>query len=47
MVFCVFIFICFFLFKTSVRKGHLDKSNSATAMIIYLKVLFRKLLDHS
>ena len=46
IVSCMFIFILF-LFRNNVRKGYLERATSATVMLIFSKVLFRKLLDHS
>ena len=45
MVFRVLIFI--FLFRTNVKKEYLYESSCAFVMIIFSKVLFWKLLDHT
>ena len=46
MVFCVFIFF-FLAFEATLGKDTWIRATSATAMVIFSKVLFRKLLDHS
>ena len=48
MVFCVFIFIfIFFCLEPTLGKDTWMRVTSATAIVIFSKVLFRKLLDHS
>ena len=50
MVFCVFIFIHFFFFfclEATLGKYTWMRATSATAMVIFWKVVFQKLLDHS
>ena len=49
MVFCVFIFIHFFFFCLEATLGKYTwmRATSATAMVIFWKVVFQKLLDHS
>ena len=49
MVFCVFTFIHFFFFVclATLGKDTWMRATSATVMVTFSKVLFRKLLDHS
>ena len=52
MVFCVFTFIHFFLLwfffcLATLGKDTWMRATSATVMVTFSKVLFRKLLDHS
>ena len=45
VVFRVLIFI--FLLRTDGKKGHLDQNDFHTVVVVFSKVLFWKLLDHS
>ena len=47
MVFCSFIFIFIFIFFCLEATLGLDRATSATVMVIFWKMPFRKLLYHS